>query len=93
MKRCQEATLRSGARLDDEIIAVVQNMLKRKYPAVGGLQSPSLGEKFAMEPQAGEFVQVLNVSNNHWITISTIGCEMLAVNVYDSQHGYLLSCM
>ena len=47
--------------------------------------------KFTMEPQAGEFVQVLNVSNNHRITISTIGCETFAVNVYDSLHGYLPS--
>ena len=45
-----------------------------------------------MEPQAGEFVQVVNVSNSHWITISTIGCEESStVNVYDSLHGTLSS--
>jgi hypothetical protein len=91
LKHCQEATLWSGARLDDEIIAVIQNMLKQKHPAVGGLQSRSFGQKFAMEPQVGGFVQVLNVSNNHWITISTIGCEAFAGKVCDSLHGYLPS--
>ena len=42
-----------------------------------------------MEPQTGEFVQVFNVSGNHWITISTIGCEASTLNVYDSMHGNL----
>ena len=41
-----------------------------------------------MEPQVGEFVQVLNV-DCHWITISTTGCEASMVNVYDSLHGSL----
>ena len=36
-------------------------------------------------------MQVLNVANSHWITISTIGCEDSTVNVYDSLHGYLTS--
>ena len=33
-----------------------------------------------------EFVQCLPVSNNHWITISTVGCASGVVNVYDSLH-------
>ena len=64
-------------------------MLQQKYPAVGGLQPPSLVQNYAMEPQTGEFVQVLNIAGNHWITISTIGCKASTVNVYDSMHGNL----
>ena len=79
--------LLSDEWLDD--LSCVQNMLQRKYPAVGGLQPPLLAQKFAMEPQTGEFVQVLNIASNHWITISTIGCKVSTVNVYDSMHGNL----
>ena len=33
-----------------------------------------------------EFVQCLNVSNNHWITISTVSFVPGVVNVYNSLH-------
>ena len=55
-------------------VTAVQNMLRHKYPAVGGLQPPSLAQNFA---------------SNHCITISTIGCKASTVNVYDSMHGNL----
>ena len=29
-------------------------------------------------------MQILNVSNNHWITVSNIGCSPGTVNIYDS---------
>ena len=32
------------------------------------------------------FVQVLNVSINHWVTVSTISCPPGVINVYDSMH-------
>ena len=38
----------------------------------------------SMDTQPGEFVQILNVANSHWVTISTIGCKAGTVNVYDS---------
>ena len=39
-----------------------------------------------MEPQAGEFVQILNVGECHWVTISTIRCPASTIKVYDSLH-------
>ena len=39
--------------------------------------------------QGNLIVQVLNVSGNHWITISTISCEASTLNEYDSMHGNL----
>ena len=42
-----------------------------------------------MEPQAGEFVQIVCVRNNHWICMSTVGCRPSTINVYDSLHGQL----
>ena len=32
----------------------------------------------------GEFIQILNVHNSHWITASNIGCPLGTVRVYDS---------
>ena len=51
---------------------------------MGGLESVSLGETLAFSVQRGDFVQILNVSNTHWITISNIGCKPGIVNIYDS---------
>ena len=59
---------------------------------MNGLQSVLLAEKFALVPQPDEFLQVLNVNENHWILISTIGCPLSTVNIYyDSLHGTLSS--
>ena len=45
-----------------------------------------------MEPQGGrEFVQIVNIGHNHWITLSTIGCQPGHINVYDSLHMTLSS--
>ena len=64
-------------------------MLKQQHPEVGGLQSTTLSEKFTMELQPGKFVQVVLINGNHWITISTIGCQKSSINVFDSLHGHL----
>ena len=65
-------------------IDAAQGLLKNAYPDIGGLESVSLGQTLAFTIQRGEFVQVLNVSNNHWVTISNIGCKPGTVNVFDS---------
>jgi len=80
-----------GQWLNDDLIIATQNVLKEQFPEVGGLQASSLAQKLAMDPQPGEFVQVLNVSQSHWITVSTIGCPAGSVNVYDSLHWKLSS--
>ena len=58
--------------------------MRNAYPHIRGLEDTSLEETLAFTIQRGEFVQVLNVSVCHWITISTIGCQQGVVNVYDS---------
>ena len=67
--------LESSRWLDDAIIAASQKLLKNQHPAVGSLQQPVLASNLAMEPQIGEFVQVLNLWENHWIVAYTIGCQ------------------
>ena len=44
----------------------------------------------AMIPEPGEFVQVLNVLGNHWLTVSNIGCgNNFTIRVFDSLRGRL----
>ena len=50
-----------------------------------------LAEKFALQPQSGEFVHILNANGNHWMTVSTVGCVPGEINVYDSFHLKLSS--
>ena len=33
---------------------------------------------------SSEFVQVLNISRSHWVTVSNIGCQSGCVKIYDS---------
>jgi hypothetical protein len=58
-----------GMWLDDEIVAATQHLLSLQYPAVGGLQPPVVVTSLSIEPQTHEFVQVVNVANNHWIVL------------------------
>ena len=53
---------------------------------MAGLQPPTLQKVFAFQVHSGEFVQIINVSNNHWCVVSTVGCDSGVVNVYDSMY-------
>ena len=81
--------LSSNTWLDDRVIDLGQAMLKTQHPQTGGLQPVILAQKLAFTPQTEEFVQILNINENHWIAISTIGCHPATINVYDSLHGRL----
>ena len=58
--------------LNDTIIHAAQHLIKKKYH-VAGLQDLLHQQKFSFQIQTGEFVQILNHGNNHWIAISNIG--------------------
>ena len=76
--------LLKGNWLTDNIIRATQELIKKAYPGVGGLQSPILGENLTFEIQRGEFVQVLHVRGSYWLVVSNIGCPPGHINVYDS---------
>ena len=42
-----------------------------------------LSDALNFEP-LNDFVQILNCTRNHWICISTVGCQPGKVNVFDS---------
>ena len=59
------------------------NILKKNYPSVDGQQDTLLQQNFSWDIPTSEFVKVLHVNGNHWITISNIGVSDSSVNVYD----------
>lgn len=70
--------------LNDNIIKVSQDILKKSHPNIGGLQSTMLGETLTYSIERGKFVQILHINNNHWITISNIFSKNGGINVYNS---------
>ena len=65
-------------------------MLKTSCPHIGGLQDTAIAETLSFDVQRREFVQVLNVSGCHWVTVSTIGCQPGVVKIYDSIPSFSL---
>ena len=59
-------------------------MLKESFPHMEGLQPTILEETLGFSIAMGDFVQVLHVSNSHWLTVANIGYPKGHVNVYDS---------
>ena len=72
----------STAWLTDSIVDAAQKLLKKACPS--GLQSVSCGLTMTYDVQPGEFIQVLNMGQGHWVTISTIGTSHPTVRIYDS---------
>ncbi len=71
--------------LNDSLINAAQKLLKIQFPSVSGLQDVELGLCMSFKYESGEFVQDINTTENHWITLSTIGIEKKScIQVYDS---------
>ena len=77
-------SLVEGDWLTDSVINAAQTLLKKSFLHVGELQPTILAETLGFAIGRGEFIQILNISNNHWLTVSNIGCSQGHVNVYDS---------
>ena len=75
--------------LNDKLIDAGQKMLLKQYgDRVSGLQDVIKSRTLLMDIEPSEFVQILNKSDCHWFTVSTIGCKPGVVNVYDSATKY-----
>ena len=74
--------------LTDDHMNHCQALLKHQFPEVDGLQScavfEAVGHNFVGTP-SGKFVQILNIKDNHWITISNIhSTNEGEIKIYDS---------
>ncbi len=70
--------------LNDSLVNAAQRLLKNTFPRLLGLQPVELGCLGQFSVENGEFIQILNNQQGHWLTISTIGISHPTVRVYDS---------
>ena len=59
-------------------------LIKESYSQVYGFQDASLGQTLGFDVLTEEFIQVLHTGRGHWVTISTIGCSIAEVDIFDS---------
>ena len=79
--------------LTDNVINVLQKMLKKQFPDANGLQDPWLGQLLGYQIyQNTPFVQVIiHNGRYHWLALSTYGCKQGDIFVLDSKFNYSLS--
>ena len=70
--------------LTDKVIHSAQLLMLQQFPHILGLQPPVLQQTLAFQVHRGEFVQIICVGDNHWCTVSNIGCGEGELKVYDS---------
>ena len=78
--------------LTDNVINVLQKMLKKQFPDANGLQDPLLDQLLRYHIyQNTPFVQVIHNGRYHWLALSTYGCKQGEIFVLDSKFNYSLS--
>lgn len=76
--------LNSREWLNERLINAGQALMKKKFPCVSGLQDVGRSDTCTFQNNIGEFVQILNCHNSHWISITNKRCKPNEVKVYDS---------
>lgn len=84
-----ESQLRNGEWLTDKHITAANKLLRKQHPSQNGLKDPLiLAEKRWWTSGADDFVQIINLSRQHWVCVSNISCPPGIVDVYDSILAY-----
>lgn len=74
--------------LNDEAMDHAQALLKAQFPSTEGLYATTSVALLSTVPGPTQgFVQIFNLSANHWVTVSNIGCKVREVNVFDSMNA------
>lgn len=68
--------------LEDKIIGAAQKLILSKFPSPNGLRSTLLQDCIGV--WVNNYVQIFHCRSNHWITVSTLGCQPGEIKVYDS---------
>ena len=80
--------------LTDKHILAVNKLLHIQFPSQNGLQSPLILAKQLKSNGSNEnFVQIVNIANQHWVCISNRLSKDNKVEVYDSLPYYTLSSL
>jgi hypothetical protein len=86
LKKSDRTDILKKRMLNDRIVNGAQNLIKKKFALVGGLQDPLLSQ-LSFDRCTSEGVQIHNTGKIHWITSSSIGGQ--PVSVYDSLYDDL----
>ena len=75
--------------LADTHINHVQSLLQQQFPTMSGFQDVGIFKaanvlNAHIGTPDGEFVQIINIDDNHWITVANVQCPPVTVRVYDS---------
>ena len=73
------ARLENGEMLNDTHIDIANQMLRKQYPDVRGLQSPLLGQSLSFAVTKPPFVQVLHVDGLHWVMVIGVHTSLVEV--------------
>ncbi len=77
----------SGSWLLQQHIAAAQALLKQKFSQQNGLQNTVDVADLHYSCSADNFVQIVNLSNTHWVCVSNLNCKPDEVDVYDSLYA------
>ena len=64
-----EQTLSSRSWLNDSLVNASQQLIKRSFPYVNGLQETTLVNTLAFDIKRSEFDKVLHTGYGHWVTV------------------------
>lgn len=81
--------LKTGHWLNDKLVNAAQKLLKQQFPHVPGFQDTLLGQTLSFEVHAGIGVR----PTYHWAMVSTIGCGLGEITVYDSMSPHLTTSL
>ena len=80
-----EEILTGGRWLTSRHISAVHSLLKKQYPEQNGLQDTlQLSNKYRWASSSKDFVQIIHISQNHWVCVSNLLTPEGVVEVYDS---------
>lgn len=76
--------------LTDKHVRAVNSLLSSQFPTLNGLQDPlqvAIPDK-PYESASNNFIQVINITNSHWVCASNVICPPGVVEVYDSKPNF-----
>ena len=80
-----QETLASGQWLSDKHTAAVNTLSRQQYPHQNGLQSTlQLSKYLQWISESRDFVQIVHISQNHWVCMSNLMTPADVVEVFDS---------
>ena len=75
--------------MTDKHVNVFNNLVLHQFPKQNGLQCPLLLAEFSKYESKNEnFIQIINLSRQHWVCVSNVFSSPGVVEVFDSMLSY-----